>query len=53
MNTKEFIELVKEMRMQQRIYFRIHSKEALIKSKELEAKVDTYIRNLTQIKMDF
>ena len=53
MNTKKFIELVKEMRTQQRTYFRTRSKETLIKSKELEGKVDLFIKNLTQIKLDF
>ena len=53
MNGKEFIELVKDMRTQQRTYFRTRSKESLTKSKNLEAKVDLYIRNLTQMEIDF
>ena len=53
MTQKEFTELVKDMRTNQRTYFRTKSDESLIKSKNLEAKVDLYIRNLTQIEMDF
>jgi hypothetical protein len=53
MTTKEFIELVKDMRTQQRTYFGTRSKESLVKSKDLEAKVDLHLRNLTQIEMDF
>lgn len=39
-STDDFYALVKRMRVWQRNYFRTRSKEALIKSKEIEAQVD-------------
>lgn len=39
----EFIELVREMRNAQKEYFKTRDKNVLLKSKELERKVDTFV----------
>lgn len=39
----EFIELVREMRNAQKEYFRTRDKNVLLKSKELERKVDSFL----------
>ena len=40
---KEFIELVREMRNAQKEYFKTRDKSVLLKSKELERKVDAFL----------
>lgn len=39
----KFIELVREMRNAQKEYFKTRDKSALLKSKELERKVDSFL----------
>lgn len=39
----EFIELVREMRNAQKEYFKTRDKNVLLKSKELECKVDSFL----------
>lgn len=39
----EFIELVREMRNAQKEYFKTRDKSVLLKSKELERKVDSFL----------
>ena len=39
----EFIELVREMRNAQKEYFKTRDKNVLLKSKELERKVDSFL----------
>lgn len=39
----EFIELVREMRNAQKEYFKTRDKNILLKSKELERKVDSFL----------
>ncbi len=41
--TKEFVELVRQMRLKQNEYFRTRSETALIESRILEAQVDEAI----------
>ncbi len=45
MEYSEFKKLVKEMREAQISYFRTGDKTILVKSKQLEKKVDAYISN--------
>lgn len=40
---REFFELVREMRNAQKEYFKTRDKNVLLKSKELERKVDAYL----------
>ena len=40
---KQFIELVREMRNAQKEYFKTRDKDVLLKSKELERKVDSFL----------
>lgn len=42
-NMNEFIELVREMRNAQKEYFKTRDKSVLLKSKELERKVDSFL----------
>ena len=49
MNAKEFFGLVKEMRLQQKEYFKTRSSEVLKKSKELEKRVDDEISRVERI----
>jgi len=44
MTESEFIKLVTEMRQAQKEYFRTRKKGALIHAKELEIKVDGYLK---------
>lgn len=41
----EFVKLVYEMRKAQKEYFRTRSKEVLQQSKQLERRVDEYLRD--------
>ena len=41
----EFVKLVYEMRKAQKEYFRTRSKEVLQQSKQLEKRVDEYLRD--------
>ena len=49
MNAKEFFGLVKEMRFQQKEYFKTRSSDALRKSKALEKRVDDEIERVEKV----
>ena len=49
MNAKEFFSLVKEMRLQQKEYFKTRSSDVLKKSKALEKRVDDEISRVERI----
>lgn len=49
MTAKEFFYLVAEMRQTQKDYFKTRDKEVLVKSKELEKRVDEEIKRVTEI----
>ena len=49
MNAKEFFSLVKEMRLQQKEYFKTRSSDALKKSKALEKRVDDEIERVEKV----
>ena len=49
MNAKEFFGLVKEMRLQQKEYFKTRSSDVLKKSKALEKRVDDEISRVERI----
>lgn len=49
MNAKEFFGLVKEMRLQQKEYFKTRSSDVLKKSKALEKRVDDEIARVERI----
>lgn len=49
MNAKEFFDLVADMRKAQKEYFRTRDKEVLIKSKDLENRVDVEIARVRTI----
>lgn len=49
MNAKEFFGLVKEMRLQQKEYFKSRSSGVLKKSKALEKRVDDEIARVERI----
>jgi hypothetical protein len=55
MNEREFIELVRQMRILQRKYFRARSPMALREAKQYEKEVDEYLKSqekdTTQMKM--
>lgn len=50
MNPVQFFDKVAEMREAQREYFRIRSKEALIKSKQTEREIDNEIERVKSIR---
>ena len=52
MNAKEFFGLVKEMRQQQKEYFKTRSSDVLKKSKALEKRVDDEISRVERILND-
>lgn len=52
MNAKDFFDLVKEMRKNQKDYFKTRSTESLRKSKELEKQVDDEIERVNRIVSD-
>lgn len=49
MNAKEFFGLVKEMRFQQKEYFKTRSSDVLRKSKALEKRVDDEIERVEKV----
>lgn len=49
MNAKEFFGLVKEMRLQQKEYFKTRSSDVLKKSKALENRVDDEIERVEKV----
>ena len=49
MNAKDFFGLVKEMRLQQKEYFKTRSSDVLKKSKALEKRVDDEIARVERI----
>lgn len=49
MNAKEFFGLVKEMRLQQKEYFKTRSSDVLRKSKALEKRVDDEIERVEKV----
>ena len=49
MNAKEFFGLVKEMRVQQKEYFKTRSSDVLRKSKALEKRVDDEIERVEKV----
>lgn len=49
MNAKEFFGLVKEMRLQQKEYFKTRSSDVLRKSKALEKRVDDEIARVEKV----
>ena len=49
MNAKEFFGLVKEMRTQQKEYFKTRSSDVLRKSKALEKRVDDEIERVEKV----
>lgn len=49
MNAKEFFGLVKEMRLQQKEYFKTRSSDVLKKSKALEKRVDDEIERVEKV----
>lgn len=49
MNAKDFFGLVKEMRLQQKEYFKTRSSDVLKKSKALEKRVDDEISRVERI----
>jgi hypothetical protein len=49
MNAKEFFGLVKEMRIQQKQYFKTRSSDVLRKSKALEKRVDDEIERVEKV----
>lgn len=49
MNAKEFFSLVKEMRLQQKEYFKTRSSDVLKKSKALEKRVDDEIERVEKV----
>ena len=49
MNARDFFDLVSDMRQAQKDYFRTRDKEILVKSKELEKRVDDEIKRVTTI----
>lgn len=49
MDAKTFFMLVRQMRTAQKDYFRLRSHETLVKSMELERKVDTEIHRVEDI----
>lgn len=49
MNAKEFFGLVKEMRVQQKEYFKTRSADVLRKSKALEKRVDDEIERVEKV----
>ncbi len=49
MNAKEFFGLVKEMRLQQKEYFKTRASDVLKKSKALEKRVDDEIARVERI----
>lgn len=50
---EEFIKLVEEMRELQVRYFRSRDRDVLIRSKKAEAKVDQFIKDRREPKLDF
>lgn len=52
MTENDFIELVRRMRTLQKMYFKDRRKEDLIKSKQVEAKVDEFLAGQTQFSLD-
>ena len=49
---KEFVELVKKMRHQQRRYFATRNKEVLAESKNLEQQVDSIIAKMNDTQLN-
>ena len=49
MNAKEFFGLVKEMRLQQKEYFKTRASDVLKKSKALEKRVDDEIERVEKV----
>jgi hypothetical protein len=49
MTEQQFAELVREMRFNQKQYFKSRSQTYLRKSQELERQVDSYLKNNTGI----
>ena len=49
MNAKEFFGIVKEMRLQQKEYFKTRASDVLKKSKALEKRVDDEIARVERI----
>ena len=49
MNAKDFFNLVEQMRLNQKDYFKTRSTESLRKSKELEKQVDDEIARVNKI----
>ena len=49
MTAKEFFYLVEDMRKAQKDYFKTRDKEVLVKSKELEKRVDEEIKRVAEI----
>jgi hypothetical protein len=49
MNHSQFLELVREMRFNQKQFFKTRSQIYLRKSQELERQVDSYLKNNTGI----
>ena len=49
MNAREFFDLVSDMRQAQKDYFKTRDKEVLVKSKELEKRVDDEIKRVNDI----
>jgi len=49
----DFIKLVEEMRKLQKQYFKTRDRDVLIRSKESERKVDTFIKDLREPKFGF
>ena len=49
---KEFVELVKKMRRQQRRYFATRNKEVLAESKNLEQQVDSIIAKMNDTQLN-
>lgn len=50
MNPVQFFDKVAEMRKAQKEFFRTHSKEALIKSKQAEREIDAEIDRVKEIR---
>lgn len=46
MNARDFFDLVSDMRQAQKEYFKTRDKEVLVKSKELEKRVDDEIKRV-------
>lgn len=45
---QEFLGMVAEMRRLQKLYFKTKEKTALIESKQMEARVDKWIKQVTE-----